>query len=359
MTPHTSTSRAATARAPTSCRSYYEAAYADGRLRVEGDLDDNGGLRPGQCCRHFVHRHEPPVPAGVPAPTTCHSLPHSLPHTSPAAVAPFAQHPPAHPPDSRDAYTGHPSRASALPLQRHRNESSGLHCCRRCPGAEPTPLPSLIRGLPSARLRRARPAGVAASPAAASIATSTRAAAMHAQTGAIPNTAHRHSPPAPPSPVQSHADSRPQTNAPHACAVAAVEVLAVTQGIVAVNKPACMPVHVTGQYRKNTVVGLLSALRPDLGTLAPAHRLDKPVSGVLLLTSTPVAAEAVRSKITDHLVSKEYVARVQGPPAVPSPPPPHACVSSPRMLTPLKNSLLADSTVRHSKHASQAAQPAH
>lgn len=46
-------------------RSYYEAAFAEGRLRVEGALDDNGGLRPGQCARHFVHRHEPPVPAGA------------------------------------------------------------------------------------------------------------------------------------------------------------------------------------------------------------------------------------------------------------------------------------------------------
>lgn len=48
------------------CSSYYEAAFAEGRLRVEGALDPNGGLRPGQCARHFVHRHEPPVPAGEP-----------------------------------------------------------------------------------------------------------------------------------------------------------------------------------------------------------------------------------------------------------------------------------------------------
>jgi hypothetical protein len=47
------------------CRSYYDAAFSEGRLRVEGSLDSKGGLRPGQCCRHFVHRHEPPVPAGV------------------------------------------------------------------------------------------------------------------------------------------------------------------------------------------------------------------------------------------------------------------------------------------------------
>lgn len=91
-----------------------------------------------------------------------------------------------------------------------------------------------------------------------------------------------------------------------------MEVLAEVGGIVAVNKPACMPVHVTGQYRKNTVVGVLAALRPDLGKLAPAHRLDKPVSGVLLLTKDAAAAESVREAITEHRISKQYVARVQG-----------------------------------------------
>jgi RNA pseudouridylate synthase len=52
--------------------------------------------------------------------------------------------------------------------------------------------------------------------------------------------------------------------------------------------------------------------RPDLGKISPAHRLDKPVSGVLLLTRNAAAAEAMRGKITDRDVSKGYVARVEG-----------------------------------------------
>jgi 23S rRNA-/tRNA-specific pseudouridylate synthase len=138
-------------------REYYEAAYVEGRLRVEGPLDRaTGGLKSGQCVRHFVHRHEPPVPA-----------------------APIA-------------------------------------------------------------------------------------------------------------------------------------VLESANGLVAVNKPACVPVHVAGQYRKNTVVGILEATRPDLGTLHPVHRLDKPVSGVLLLAQNGVAADAVRQRVASHEVSKEYIARVEG-----------------------------------------------
>jgi 23S rRNA-/tRNA-specific pseudouridylate synthase len=52
--------------------------------------------------------------------------------------------------------------------------------------------------------------------------------------------------------------------------------------------------------------------RPELGKLSPAHRLDKPVSGVLLLTRNAAAAEGVRGKITEREVSKGYVARVEG-----------------------------------------------
>ena len=48
-----------------------------------------------------------------------------------------------------------------------------------------------------------------------------------------------------------------------------VQVVAATPDIVAVNKPAGMPVHVSGQYRKNTVLGVLQAERPDLGELLP------------------------------------------------------------------------------------------
>ena len=41
----------------------------------------------------------------------------------------------------------------------------------------------------------------------------------------------------------------------------------------AVGKPPTLPVHVSGQYRKNTVLAVLQAERPDLGTLLPVHRL--------------------------------------------------------------------------------------
>ena len=50
------------------------------------------------------------------------------------------------------------------------------------------------------------------------------------------------------------------------------QVLCETDEFVAVSKPACMPVHTVGQYRKNTVLGVLEAERPDLGLLYPTYR---------------------------------------------------------------------------------------
>ena len=81
------------------------------------------------------------------------------------------------------------------------------------------------------------------------------------------------------------------------------QVVAETQDLIAVHKPASMPVHACGQYRKNTVMALLQMGRPDLGKLFPVHRLDKPVSGLLLIAKTAAAAKAVGTQITVSLYS--------------------------------------------------------
>lgn len=70
-----------------------------------------------------------------------------------------------------------------------------------------------------------------------------------------------------------------------------------TDDLIAVHKPASVPVHVSGQYRKNTVMALLQLERPDLGRLFPVHRLDKPVSGLLLFAKNAAAAHDVCTQI--------------------------------------------------------------
>lgn len=77
-------------------------------------------------------------------------------------------------------------------------------------------------------------------------------------------------------------------------------------------KPAGMPVHSGGQYRKNTVMGIVHATWPGTGRIAPAHRLDRPVSGVLICTKNKETARNVLDAITSGDTMKVYVARVLG-----------------------------------------------
>lgn len=98
---------------------------------------------------------------------------------------------------------------------------------------------------------------------------------------------------------------------------AAVTVLHEDEMMVAVHKPASIPVHPVGSYRKNTVLGILESVRPDLfaseeSALRPIHRIDRRVSGVLLLGRGSNGAKGLRRDFLEGRVVKEYVARVDG-----------------------------------------------
>ena len=95
-----------------------------------------------------------------------------------------------------------------------------------------------------------------------------------------------------------------------------VDIVEVTNDLVAVHKPATVPVHPTGQYRKNTVLGILASNFPRLGWLAPAHRLDRNVSGLLLLARNGWTASALREAMMGRRISKTYVALVNTKPGV-------------------------------------------
>ncbi|GAB4815992.1 hypothetical protein N2152v2_003038 [Parachlorella kessleri] len=153
------------------------------------------------------------------------------------------------------------------------------------------------------------------------------AAAAAAAAGAAPvlqecqrtvHVVHRHEPPVPAGPILQWVEQQQQQQQQH---VKVFTVVGETPDLVAVNKPAGIPVHMTGPYRKNTVLGILSAERPDLGELLPVHRLDRPVSGLLLFARHAAAAEDIRRRIEDQSLVKVYVARVLGTfPATPEAP---------------------------------------
>mmetsp|Transcript_4382 Transcript_4382/g.8707 ORF Transcript_4382/g.8707 Transcript_4382/m.8707 type:complete len:419 (+) Transcript_4382:173-1429(+) len=102
---------------------------------------------------------------------------------------------------------------------------------------------------------------------------------------------HRHEPPVPNIPIQ---------------------IIEANDDFVVVNKPPGIPVHSAGQYRKNTVHGILQAEHGHLMPMAPSHRLDKPVSGILVFSRNRNAAERIRKAMASGETTKVYVARVSG-----------------------------------------------
>ncbi|XP_073122161.1 RNA pseudouridine synthase 7 isoform X2 [Henckelia pumila] len=90
-----------------------------------------------------------------------------------------------------------------------------------------------------------------------------------------------------------------------------VEILLTEPDVLTVRKPASVPVHPCGQYRKNTVVGILQA-EHDLAPLFPIHRLDRLVSGLLILARNASKADIFRQQIEAGEVKKKYIARVIG-----------------------------------------------
>ncbi|XP_062115859.1 RNA pseudouridine synthase 7 isoform X1 [Humulus lupulus] len=90
-----------------------------------------------------------------------------------------------------------------------------------------------------------------------------------------------------------------------------VSILHKEPEVVTICKPASVPVHPCGQYRKNTVVGILQA-EYDLAPLFPIHRLDRLVSGLLILARSASKADMFRQQIEAGQVQKQYIARVIG-----------------------------------------------
>lgn len=95
------------------------------------------------------------------------------------------------------------------------------------------------------------------------------------------------------------------------------EILFEDHQILVVGKPAGMPTQ-TADILQTDVVSELkrylnkegNAKEPYLGII---HRLDQPVSGVLVFAKTPAAAASLTKQLTEHTMQKEYLAAVYYP----------------------------------------------
>lgn len=85
------------------------------------------------------------------------------------------------------------------------------------------------------------------------------------------------------------------------------------EDMVVLSKPAPLPVHPSGRFNKNTVVGLMASVFDDF-RLLPVHRLDADTTGVLVLAKHPTAARKLGAQFEARTVGKRYLARVHGSP---------------------------------------------
>jgi UPF0176 protein len=93
-----------------------------------------------------------------------------------------------------------------------------------------------------------------------------------------------------------------------------IQIVYEDKWLVAVNKPAPLPVHASGQFSKNTLEYLLDQVyRPE--KLFLGHRLDSDTSGLLVISRRHALAGKLQQQFSNHSVEKVYLARVHGTPA--------------------------------------------
>ncbi|HEY3356034.1 MAG TPA: RluA family pseudouridine synthase [Polyangia bacterium] len=83
--------------------------------------------------------------------------------------------------------------------------------------------------------------------------------------------------------------------------------------LLAIDKPAGLPIHPTARYYFNTLTALMRARFPGQ-PLQVAHRLDRETSGVMLVARGPEAGRKLKQAFERRRVHKRYLALVRGAP---------------------------------------------
>jgi 23S rRNA pseudouridine1911/1915/1917 synthase len=87
-----------------------------------------------------------------------------------------------------------------------------------------------------------------------------------------------------------------------------VHILYEDEHLLAVDKPALLPVHPTARYYKNTLIEVLKRARPG-EFVSLGHRIDRETSGVLLVSKTPECDRTLKRALEDRAdIEKTYVA---------------------------------------------------
>ena len=81
--------------------------------------------------------------------------------------------------------------------------------------------------------------------------------------------------------------------------------------VLAVDKPAGLPMHPTAKYHFGTLTMLLGEKYPG-EPLQIAHRIDRETSGLVLVARGPLAARGLKMAFAERKVKKRYLALVHG-----------------------------------------------
>lgn len=92
---------------------------------------------------------------------------------------------------------------------------------------------------------------------------------------------------------------------------APIKVIHSDKDTLVIDKPPSVPIHPCGRYRHNSVIEILKK-QYNYDNVKVVHRLDRLVSGVLIIARNTVRANTLERMIKNRDVQKEYVCRVEG-----------------------------------------------
>ena len=90
------------------------------------------------------------------------------------------------------------------------------------------------------------------------------------------------------------------------------DVLYEDEALLAISKPAGLPVHATARFHRNTLTAVLRQRFPKGEVPQLAHRIDRETSGVMLLGRSKAAGAALKESFRRRMVHKRYLAIVHG-----------------------------------------------
>lgn len=90
-------------------------------------------------------------------------------------------------------------------------------------------------------------------------------------------------------------------------------VLHEDEALLAIDKPAGLPMHTTAKFWRNTLVAVLRERYPGQHTEI-CHRIDRETSGVMLIARTPEVGARMKAAFAGRRVSKRYLALCKGHP---------------------------------------------